>query len=222
MKKLLVCCGVVFLLLVLVLGYFGYKGASFVMGTAKEFEAIGRRIEALNAAHPFTAREGQLLDGERLDAWLNVTRQNEADSQKLVEQLNGKERVGWEEINLAQNQMFDLLRAHIRKLEEARMSPAEYGWIHNQIDATLRSQEAAQHPDLASVAQLYQNMQSKQNAASVAPMANPNEEQIQHNLDLIAERRDTMLPMLETIASGGFSGLAEWGRIPAAQPTPQQ
>jgi len=236
MKKVLIGvgigCGVLVLLGMVGLaagGVWVSKKAGDFAASAEEFRQLDDRFSALNQRFPFTPpADGELLELEaaRLEAWLEVNEQSRdtaaeleavyGDASKTRDQIDGASTGAviavMEQTKRVAGAVLDVRAKLLTRLEQARMSPAEYVAITQAVITTA----AADHVERArdEMAKLGASMESSRRELE-AKLADPStpaaeREALQEALERFNQGQDEMARM----ESGRLSGAQ--ARIQAA------
>lgn len=147
MKKLLIGCGVLVVILALLVA----GGGLFIYRTAKKVGASiaagQEEVAATDRDFPFTAPgDGKLAEG-RLEVWLKVREALKAGDQRHYTALKGGGFLA------GVRGMVDLMPAALQDLAAAlrreKMAAREYAWINEQVGGALKSRAAAKEAKLA-------------------------------------------------------------------------
>ncbi|MFC1736771.1 hypothetical protein ACFL1X_11690 [Candidatus Hydrogenedentota bacterium] len=199
MKKFLIGCGVILLVLLVIVGLVSWKLYQLATETLQEAAEIAKEGQTLDKDFPFTPEQGQLLTAERLDAWLE-TRNKLAIRFSQVEDSLKDGGIGV--ILKFREELFEVVSEHIAALRTVSMSVDEYMWITAQVLGALNSGDGRSKPEMKelvkAVDDLEKNQQRGLQTQNIRLMAAPvTAEQIANTCNLLAQRKEQFLSSIK-------------------------
>lgn len=154
MKKFLIGCGVVLLLIIaLVIGggiYVAMKVKSFSADVEKQVA----QLESLNQAHPFAAPVPPTLDEERLENYFQIRRAliKMTEANPTIQKLMNSQKVSQMELlKIAFNFTRELVREFAGQLESRDMSPDEYMYYAREVYLTVSKGAEDNDPEMKQI-----------------------------------------------------------------------
>ncbi len=155
MRTLLLGCGAILLIVVIGVGWVGWKGYTMVRQFGEGFEQVQLAYDHTDDQFPFNEPTDEVPSPEQLDRWLLVR-------QRMVEPVASfhlrLEQLEQNQVSVSVSGVADIIQLpitlgqeHVAALEAAGMSRREYTWIFNMVQATLVSDEARADPQLAAL-----------------------------------------------------------------------
>ena len=208
MQKFLIGCGIVFLLVVLVCGFFAWKFVKMGIAFVEDLKVAAERVEAIDHKFPFTPQEGQLIEAARFDQWIDVHRSFDTHLQSFIATMEGMEEEGkvFGAIEEVMAQTVNLVTGMADILEISGMSFNEFEWIEGQVVAAIESEAIEKHETLVEALNAYKEALAKTAEArrkmkSGALTVRPSDAQIAHTIGLIEQHKDAFLEIVESLAS---------------------
>jgi hypothetical protein len=145
MKKVLVGCGIAFLIVLMIGGYFGYRVYRFASDVGHQVKNVKERYETLNTQIPFEKPDNGLISSDRFGTWLNLRLDLIEDMSEITDSL---EKFSIGSVLKIKDRSIELAHAFAEALETVSMSPDEYMWITHQVIGVLNSGDARANPQL--------------------------------------------------------------------------
>ena len=151
MKKVLIGCGVLFVILAALVAGGGYFAVQTFKQVGSEMKVAGDDLQATNRDFPFAAPADGKLSEKQLLTWLKIREEDSALGKQRQETMKaGRFRAMRKMVNI----MPDMIKEYVKNLRAEKMSAAEYAWITGQIMGALKSRAAAKDPKTAELAAL--------------------------------------------------------------------
>ncbi len=195
MKKVLIGCGITFLIVLIIVVYAGYRIYRFAHDIGLQVKEVNERYETLNAQFPFIEPEDGLVLSNRFDLWIQLR-------VDLSEQINGMvDSIGSFSIDTIfqiREQTFEMADLFAVSLETALMSPSEYLWITRQVVGVLNSGDAQTNPQMDEMVQAFQGLseddRNRREGLDVSSLEEPvTYDQIIRTCDLLIGKKEPFL-----------------------------
>lgn len=182
MKKILIGCGIVALLVTIICCGAGIYGFLLAQRFGQSMEAAGQRIEKLEAAYPWAAPADLKLTEKRLTEFFAaradvVTVIEKIDLvRKLRETPDGQQpQVGFGTVFSFIGEMPGALEGFATAMESRQMSPREYFWTMAMIHLTIVQGAEAKDPAMVEMSKAVSKAldESKQIATELNKQNNP-------------------------------------------------
>jgi hypothetical protein len=248
MKKVLIGCGIVVLLVIVAVGAVGFIMVRAGKKMVESGQKMAQAYKETDRLFAFTPPAGEIVTGEQLDRWLAVRQKvlpSVAAFKKRFESQPGKNP--FVVIGAVMEQSGQFVDAHVAALKDRKMSALEYFWIARRVFTALQSGDALKDAELKDVVAAFgkmnegarQRQQGGNSAAMYVPMTS---EAIAKTLATIKQRKQALLatrdvtiadfmiaPMLESFSQMGEKGGRAGGKaggnaagvpvaVPAAAP----
>ena len=249
MKKILIGCGVIFVIVLLALAVVVWSAIKMGKQVGSQMQSVQQKVTALNGKYPFKPAEGQLVEPTRLDTWLQVEQAIRGQVETLGQTMDqwgktveeGKKPSMVATFKMAKDHMSNMLtgvNALADSLDAAKMSLAEYSWTGQQVLSALRSQAIQQQDALKDLVSSFDKIEAA-NGAQMDEVfggmgrARMSDAQVQNLVGLIAAKKDAFQAeidslgksimyrgMLGSMANGAFQAQPQrGGPMPTAEPT---
>jgi hypothetical protein len=153
MKKLLIGCGIVVLLIVVVVGAIGFLVAQSVRGMFQMGRQTFQLYADVNKEIPFKPPATNALSAVQVDRWLAVRKAMLPATEAFKGKLTGqKSKNPLTVLTLMTEQSSEVVKAHADALRAHKMSATEYFWIARRVITVLHGGDALKDPDLKSIA----------------------------------------------------------------------
>jgi len=207
-KKFLIGCGVVVVLIVGVAVIGGVFVFRQFKGVGERFKNLAVQVEAIDRQFPFTPPADRLLKEDRLVVWLGVLKQHRQDGDQF-----GKPDPRQGGFKMAQAMMtaFPRLGEQLTQhLKAVAMSMEEYRWILGQVVGTLHSGDAQADASLKPMVSVIESQavtpqgdrrMDNQLAMLAAPVTS---QQITHNVQLLKKHEKEFLAAGSAISMDGM------------------
>lgn len=204
MKKFLLGCLVLILIIAGIGGYLLYKGAGMVKEMAKGVEQTQARVTQLNQQYPFTPPDDGVVPAARLDAFLEVEAELGQQTKETQQKLEGgKAGIGEAfRTGMALATSLGMSEEKIAALEAHQMSPAEYNWTLRQVAGTLQSDAAHADAALQPIAASFQEATAQANKNGQGGNFNlprPSPTALPVMVSLLAERAEALQAVVQTM-----------------------
>ena len=204
MKKFLLGCLVLILIIAGVGGFLIYKGVGMAKEVAKGMEQTQARVAQLNQQYPFTPPADGVVSAARLDAFLEVEAGTGDQTKEIQQKLDG-EKAGVREAfrtGMALATSLGMSEEKIAALEEHQMSPGEFNWTLRQVVGTLQSDAANEDPALQPIAASLQEAAAQMNKNGQGSNFNvprPSPTALPVMVSLLAERAEALQEVVKTL-----------------------
>lgn len=178
MKKLLIGCGVVVLLMIVLVTGFAIFAGLKVQRYATEIEAGAKAIAAVDTKYAFAAPASGAIDSARLLEALRVreTLWKTVLANPTVQKITDAQKAG-QQPELTASDVFGmagevprLMERAAQELDAARMSPKEYIWIVNRVYVTVYEQASQGDAEFVAAEEaIVKNLDSLNNAMKGNP-----------------------------------------------------
>ena len=222
MKKVLIGCGIITLLLVvLVIGGFVYTGIKIKQVT-DGYKVAAADIEKLDTTYPFATPADGALSQERLDSYFQVRDamlakvQANPTVQKIIDSKNGKTaNIGFGEmLKLGTSFGRELMEGFAAELEKHKMSPAEFSFNTEAIYASINEGKKKADPILTeiydkfdvavdNISTAFKNQQGNQQQLNVSfgstlsTLETQAADVLARNIELVKQHKDQLLDFPE-------------------------
>ncbi len=206
MKKVLMGCGIAFLIVLIIVGYVGYRFYRFTQNVVIDVKNVSERYRALNVQIPFFEPDDGLISPDRFDIWIKLR----VDlSEKVNEMINTIDHFSIESILRVREQTFEMADLFAESLEGVFMSPAEYIWITQQIAGVLNSGDARVNPEMGELItafdDLRENFGSGNNDRNIRNLGVPvTNSQIIRSSKLLLENKESFLSSIKVFYADFF------------------
>jgi len=156
MKKVLMGCGIAFLIVLIIVAYVGYRVYRFTHDVVIDVKNIREQYHALNVQIPFDKPNDDLISSDRFDIWIKL---RVGLSEEMDDIINTIEHFSIESISRIREQTFEMADLFAESLETVFMSPAEYIWITRQAAGVLNSGEARANPEMDDLITVFDELQ---------------------------------------------------------------
>ena len=212
MRKLLLGCGIVLLLLVGVFGFMTWKAFQGFQSMFSELASIQENLSATNRRFPFTPPEDGLIAQERFDKWMAVRLPVAKAANAALAELQ-KQKPGLEIFAKLRDVLARPGNALISSLNKNQMSSAEYRYIAGQMIGALESGDGRARAEAKPLVRAYDQLKNsafesmQQSQLSLSNLALPvTSGQIRHNMDLMLAREQDMIDSMSALVADAIVG----------------
>lgn len=195
MKKVLMGCGVLILILFVIFGFLVYQGVKLGKSFASGIEETKKQYNALNSRHPFTAPADGIVTEEQMARWIAVRDASLAPVQNLDAKLKaGKTRNPLKVLEGVMSVFQEIARAHVTILDGQKMSMNEYAWVTKTVLGVLNSGDGRASAKLKPIIEKLEEVADRPKGKNTNMMV------LQHGAPLTSAQIERMLPLVEANA----------------------
>ncbi|MEN6624841.1 MAG: hypothetical protein ABFD69_01290 [Candidatus Sumerlaeia bacterium] len=195
MKKVLMGCGVLILIVFVIFGFLVYQGVKLGKSFASGIEETKQQYDALNSRHPFTAPADGIVTQEQMARWIVVRDASLAPVQNLDAKLKAEKTKNPLKVLEGVMGVFqEIARTHVTILDGQKMSMNEYAWVTKTVLGVLNSGDGRASAKLKPV------IEKLEQEVNRSKEKNTNMMVLQHGAPLTSAQIERMLPLVEAHA----------------------